>query len=212
MPEWFHDRKNKARTMKGMLMMKTKWMAVVAAVAMAVSATADAMSLEGLEKGARAVSTFNGDAESLSDEDAALGMEVVTFVQDFYQWLPSLSMIAEKDSGKPQKNERMLVTPEMKTAKYFTAGLVKFIAKHKPQGVALKPGPGAPVVLAWYISQHPDSGSSEKASMDSLLVDAFGENYPGQEEVVAEINAAREKEEKLKAEKPDAGAGEKKGE
>lgn len=175
---------------------------VLAAVVLGFSARAEAMSLEDLEKGAKVVSTFTGDAKSLGDEDGELGMEVVTFVSDFYQWLPPLSMIAEKDSAKPVRRTRMLVTPEMRTPKYFTAGLVKFIGKHKPQGRAMKPGPAAPVVLAWYISQHPDSGSTEKSSMDSLLVEAYGENYPGQQEVVAEIKAAREKEEALEKQKP----------
>lgn len=200
MPEPFYEMGNGEQMMKRISMMKLKWMTLVAAaVMMCVSATADAMSLEGLEKGAKAVSTFTGDEKSLTDEDARLGMEVVTFVQDFYQWLPKLSMITEKDSGKMEMENRMLVTPAMKIPKYFTSGLVKFIASHKRPGMDMKPVPAAPVVLAWYISQHPEAGSADKASMDSLLVEAFGEGYPGQKEVVAEIAAKQSEEEKLKA-------------
>ena len=174
--------------------MKTKWMMtmlLLAAVVMCFSTPARAMTLDDLEEGAKAAVKHLGSGAKLDDDEAQAARNFEQYVRNFYRWIPLIGIYAAETEAEVQRTLKLVPTEPMRDTYYFSKGIGEFIHKYKPEGLDMKSVQADGVVLAWYLSQHPNSRLWQKAGMGAALINAFGEDYPGRAKVEEDIAAAR---------------------
>jgi hypothetical protein len=195
--------------MKDMTMMKMKcWMMALLLAVVGFSAPVKAMTLEGLEQGAGAAVKHLGGGAALNDDEQAAARNFEQYVRNFYRWVLLIGIYSADSQTEAERVVKLAPTEEMRDIRYFSTGIGQYIKAHKREGMDTESVEAEGVLLAWYLSQHPNAGFWQKAMMAGSLRRAFGDKYPGQEKVEADLDAQRMRESKSRP-KPaaDAGAG-----
>lgn len=178
------------------MMMKMKWWMMLLLAVVGFSAPVNAMTLEGLEQGATAALKHLDGGAALNDDEQAAARDFEQYVRNFYRWVLLIGIYSADSQTEAERAVKLVPTEGMRDIKYFSTGIDQYIKAHKRVGMDTESVEAEGVVLAWYLSQHPNAGFWQKAMMAASLRRSFGDKYPGQEKVEADLDAQRMRESK----------------